>query len=313
VPVRDDDLTRALRESAPSIDTTGALERVRTKRARRRRTRTARLGAFVALAALLTVGGVVLLSGGSGPRRVITPVAPVPGATPVALTPDHGYYLRGPLVRSGGAVSVAGYDAAGRDGFAFPPSRIVRFDPDTLRVIDSVPLKAEILSVAEGADGVRWAVTRNQDPEGPVTAGTFLKRITADGVVTSRDLPPGTEIDGDVAVVDEHVVVPTTAGVLTFDLTGRPIDPGGTVRTVPLTADVRSPAGFAPQTVRTSAGRTWIEGRRHGEPTAVLVDGSMVRDVITLPGAHEVSFLWVDDDTVLATANGRLLRIHVDR
>ena len=74
---------------------------------------------------------------------------------------------------SGDLVSVAAYEKrSASGGFDFPPSRIVRFDPETLEVVDRVDLKAEILSVADGADGVRWAITRNKDPDGPVLAGT---------------------------------------------------------------------------------------------------------------------------------------------
>ena len=224
MPVRDEDLARALRDAAPEIDPRGAFDRVTAKRARRRTVRAMRTGVLALVAVAVVGGGVVLLGGDSERTRVDTPVAPapVPGAENVTLEPDPGWYLRGPLVVSDGTVSVAAYDrGADATPFAFPPSRIVRFDAETLGVIDRVDLKAEILSIASGDDGVRWAVTRNPDPEGPLLPGTFLKRIAADNTVRSTDLPPGTEIAGDVAVIAGSVWVPVRDGVLQLDLNGR--------------------------------------------------------------------------------------------
>ena len=46
--------------------------------------------------------------------------------------------------------------------------------------------------------------------------------------------------------------------------------------------------------------------------SAVHLDGTTVVDTITLPG-RDVSFAWVDDDTVLATVDGQLVRVDVRR
>jgi hypothetical protein len=75
--------------------------------------------------------------------------------------------------------------------------------------------------------------------------------------------------------------------------------------------DVAVP-GFVAEEMRSAGPRTWITGTLDGVPAIVLLDGSTVLDTITLSG-RDVSFAWVDDDTVLATSDGRLLRIDVTR
>ena len=275
MPVRDDDLERALREAAPRIDTEGVLDRVSAKRARRRSARAARMTALTLVAIIVTIGGVVLLARDEDRARVTTPATRVPASTPIALDRDEGY-LRGPLTLSGDLVSVAAYDRDGRGGYDFPPSRIVRFDPDTLEVVDRVDLKAEILDVADGVDGVRWAITRNPDPDGPTTAGVFLKRIAPDGAVQSFSLPPGTQVTGPVSTVNSWAIIPTSTGTLVFD--GVVVRGGSPQQT---------PAGDAPD-----------------PPPAVRR---------ALSGSRDAAFVRVNDNTVLATSNGRLLRIHVDR
>lgn len=221
MPAREADIERALRDIAPAVDEHDAFERVAQKRTRRRTARTARLGVLAVVVALVAVS-IVLLARDTHPARVTTPVAPAGKATPLVLSTDEGY-LRGPLTRSGALVSVAAYDRDGNGGYNFPPSRIVRFDPDSLRVVDRVDLKAEVLSVVDGAGGVRYAVTRNHDPDGPVTAGVFLKRIGPDGSVTSASLPPGTSVTGDLVVDATYVALPTSAGPLWFDAAGQPV------------------------------------------------------------------------------------------
>ncbi len=311
MPVDDERLERALRDAAPPIASAGAFERVASKRARRRTMRTARLGALASVAAVVVVASVLLVARDEDPARVTAPAATVPGATTLSLTPpdDRYDYLRGPLTMSGDLVSVAAYKGDGAGGFDFPSSYIVRFDPATLEVVDEVELRAEILSVADGADGVRWAVTRNKDPDGPVPAGHFLKRVDPNGTVHSFDLPAGTDVTGDVTVIGPNVLVPTRAGMLSFDAQGTPRD-GDVVVRLPILADIDVPPGFVAEETRSAGDRTWVTGTRNGARAVVLLDGTTVVDTIILPG-RDVSFVWVDDDTVLATTDGRLVRLDV--
>jgi hypothetical protein len=311
MPVDDQRLERALRDAAPPVEGADAFERVAAKRARRRTVRAARLSGIAALGAVVVVASVVLVTRDEDRTRVDSaPVAGTPGVAPVSLAGEAGY-LRGPLTVSGDLVSVAAYEQPAADGgFDFPPSRIVRFDPETLAVIDRVDLKAEILSVADGADGVRWAITRNKDPEGPVLAGTFLKRIAADGTVTSTDLPPGTVIGGPVTVTPTSVLVPTGTDALAFDLDGHRRPGDGQLATLTFGS---SPRGFVRdpmRAVQVHGPRMLVEGTYRGVRGAVLAEDGRVVDTISLPG-RDVAFAWVDDDTVLATTDGRLVRIDV--
>jgi hypothetical protein len=310
MPVDDQRLERALRDAAPNVGSAGAFERIAAKRAHRRALRTARLGGLATLGAIVVVVSVVLVARDEQRPRVTTPPASATeGTTPLSLDGETGY-LRGPLTVSGDLVSVAAYETRSADGgFDFPPSRIVRFDRRTLDVIDRVDLKAEILSVADGANGVRWAITRNEDPEGPVKAGTFLKRIAPDGHVESFPLPPGTEVTGDVVVEPQRVLVPTRAGALPFGIDGTRGEPDGAYSASLI--DVAVP-GFVAEDVHSGGGRTWITGTLDDGSAVALVDGASVVDTITLPG-RDVSFAWVDDNTVLATTDGRLVRIAVRR
>lgn len=308
MPVDEQRLEDALRDAAPQVPGVDAFERVAAKRAHRRRMRTARRSGLAALGAVVVVGSVLLVARDPDPSRVSTPpAATAPGTTPVAPEGVTGY-LRGPLTMSGDLVSVAAYERRAPDGgFDFPPSRIVRFDPDTFAVVDRVDLRAEILSVADGADGARWAITRNKDPDGPVMAGTFLKRVAPDGTVDSFPLPPGTEIAGDVVVEAQRVLVPTQSGALAYGLDGTRGETDGAYSATHI--DVAVP-GFVAEATRSAGPRTWVSGTRNGTPAVVLLDGTTVVDTITLPG-RDVSFAWVDDDTVLATVDGRMVRLDV--
>ena len=307
MPIADDELERALRAAAPAIDTAGVVERVTTKRARRRTTRTVGLSVLAITVAFVVVGSVLLVSRDRD-ARITTPAVPGPSVEPLKLEgAPHEWYLRGPLTMSEGMVSVAAYD---RNRFDFPPSHIVRFDPDTLRVRDAVELQAEILSVADGADGVRWAVTRNKDPEGPVPAGHFLKRIDPDGTVRSTDLPAGTEVVCCVTVQGDRVVVPTSRDVLAFDLQRLPASTDGLF---PGNERLTLIDGMVVERSQRVGNRSWFTGQLHGQPTVVLQKRNRIVDTITLPGADNGSFVWADDDTVLATTGGRLVRIDVER
>jgi hypothetical protein len=312
VPIAEDDVARALRSAAvAAVDTTGVVERVAAKRARRRTTRALGMSVVAVVLAFVVVGSVVLVSRDHD-ARITTPAATAQGVVPIVLSPDQGY-LRGPLTMSDDLVSVAAYEPDGAGGYEFPGSRVVRFDPGTLQVRDRVDLKAEIVSVADGADGVRWAITRNRDPdgpEGPVPAGHFLKRIDADGTVHSFDLPAGTDAVCCVKVLEDRAVVPTSRDVLVFDLQGRPTSTAGLF---PSDGRLMVVDGMAVEQTHRAGNRTWYTGVRGGLPAVVLQERGRIVDTITLPGADEGSFVWVDDDNVLATSGGRLLRIAVDR
>jgi len=45
----------------------------------------------------------------------------------------------------------------------------------------------------------------------------------------------------------------------------------------------------------------------------LLDEQGVTRGAVVLDGAHDVSFAWVSRDTLLATADGRLVRIDVSR
>jgi hypothetical protein len=232
MPVDEHRIERALESAAPAVDTGHVLERVVTKRARRRKVRRIEGGvlalvlvAVIALAAVLTTG-----DDGSSPEiaapgarlsaRIVRGGGAVSGATgtvviprAVALNPDEGY-LRGPLFVGARAFSLAAYDRAANGTFTFPPSRIVRVEGD--QVLDRVNLQAEVLSIADG-EGARWAVTENPPTPDGAMPQTFLKRITGNAVAHDELLPMGAEPVGSVAAVGGAVWVPVRDGVLQFD------------------------------------------------------------------------------------------------
>jgi hypothetical protein len=236
--MREDQLERSLRASAPPVTTAGVLERVADKRARRRTARRMQLGAVAALlvAALTTV--VVLARDDADVARVAapadTPTARVitgnaatrPHATtsapvPITLEPDQGY-VRGPLALTGDILSLAAYDHSGST-FTFPPSRIVLIDTRSYTEESRTDLKAEIMSIADG-EGARWVVTRNQKPASGLP-DAFLKRIGTDGTVRSALLPFGTDPVGPVVVGRGSVWIPVRDGVLRADpATGRVVE-----------------------------------------------------------------------------------------
>lgn len=337
MPVRDDDFTRALRDAAPAVDPADAYEQVRAKRARRATARRARIGVLAALVIVLGVGGIALVARNDGPAHVSTPAASAPTTTttrppvgwfPVKLATDEGY-LRGPLTlseRDGRTlVSAAAYDRDADGSFSFPPSRIVRFDPTTLKVADRVDLKAEILSVVDADDGVRFALTRNPDPEGPTLPGLFLKRIAADGTVQSTPLPPGTTTTGGIMWHGGSGAVYLTAQYFQeFDADGRLSGPvGATIWPAPElptgfvlrpAADVIASRSVAPDEARAAAssvastGQLWYQGTLDGVPAVALVRDGVSPQVVTFPGGTDTSFAWVDDHNVLATSGGKLYR-----
>jgi hypothetical protein len=232
VPTDDPRLERFLHDVAPTVGTTGVVERIAQRRTRRRRNR--RLAATaLALVLLLVVGTVTVLvtrDDGSSPHvaapgahlqaRVITGDAPVDdGAgklvdpTRVALDIDP-HLLRAPVFAGATALSVASYDP-GPDGVAL--SHVVRIED--AHVVDILDFKAHVLSITEG-EGARWALTRNLRTTGGRVPDSFLKRIPATGEAVSMQLPVDSDPVGPVAAVGGAVWVPIRDGVLEYDPTG---------------------------------------------------------------------------------------------
>jgi hypothetical protein len=231
--MREDQLERSLRASAPHVSTVGVLDQVARKRQRRSRSRRGAVAAVAAVLLAVTVALAVVATDDAGtPSHVAAPAGAlharvVPGAAaavtpdsgtsrtavPVALDPDQGY-VRGPLYLTGSTLAFAAYDHDG-SSFRFPPSRIVRVDRTTAHEEGRVDLKAEVLSIADG-EGARWALTRNPAPANGLP-DAFLKRITADGEVTSVLLPPGSDPVGRITVGQGAVWIPLRDAVLRYD------------------------------------------------------------------------------------------------
>jgi hypothetical protein len=271
--MREDQLERSLRASAPRVTTSGVLDRVAEKRARRRTVRRLEFGAAVAVL-VVALGTVVVLARDADQvtRVAARPDAPTArviagdaavrpnGVTsapvPIALVPDQGY-VRGPLALAGDMLSLAAYDHSGTT-FTFPPSRIVRIDTRSYTEESRTDLKAEILSIADG-EGARWVVTRNQKPANGLP-DAFLKRIGADGVTASTLLPFGTDPVGPVAAGRGSVWIPVRDGVLRVD---------------PATARVVEHVDLVPSQARNvvvAGGAVWVTD---GETVRVLTaDGS---------------------------------------
>jgi hypothetical protein len=299
--MREDQLQRALRTSAPRVSTTGVLEEVASKRARRRTRRRIELAAVAAIV-VATASLTVVLAGDRGPStrvttpagRVITGDAAVTGGAgttrapvPVALDPDQGY-VRGPLVVRGATLSLAAYDHDD-NGFHFPPSRIVRIDSRTFREEGRTDLKAEILSIADG-DGARWVVTRNPKPPNGLP-DAFLKRIGPDGGVQSTLLPPGSDPVGRIAVGAGAVWIPLRDGVLRYDTTA-----------LQFTARY----DLAPSDTRVVAFTTHVVATDRGDLVALRPDGTV--------GGLSAGTLNRDRVVALTTSSGGdLLRLTVSR
>jgi hypothetical protein len=133
----------------------------------------------------------------------------------VALDPDEGY-VRGPLLVQADIVTAAAYDRAG-DSYTVPPSRIIRFTLDG-HVVDRIDLQGAIVSLASG-EGARWALTHDKEVNGPQDPEFRVKRVAADGRVSSNPVPPGEQPNGDIVAAGGSVWVPVTDGVLRFDVT----------------------------------------------------------------------------------------------
>jgi hypothetical protein len=313
VPVRDDDLARALHDAAPAVESDDAYARVVARRAR--------AGALIVVVLAIAIGGVALLARDDEHARISTPAGtpattPAPaGWSPVTLAADEGY-LRGPLTLSKVdgrvLVSVAAYDRDADGGFSIPPSHIVRFDPATGKVVDRVDLKAEILDVVDGDGGQRWALTRNPDPEGPTLPGLFLKRIAPDGTVRSTALPPGTTTDGAIAWGDGQGTLVTGPGTfVTFDANGkvsREFAHGPPPPELPRGFELVPTSDWVAAASGSVGPRTWYQGRQDGVPAVFLSGRPDAARVVTFPGGIDTSFAWVDEHTVLATSGGKLYR-----
>ncbi len=247
MPVDDHRIERALHDAAPVVDTDRVLDRIATKRTRRRQVRRMQLGALALVAALVIGATTLLLTGDDGPSphvaapgsqlsaRVVDGNDPVGGGAgrlatpkPVVLDADPGP-LQGPLFAGSSALALASYDPVESSTH----SHVVRVDGT--HVVDVVDFKAHVMSITEG-EGARWALTRNLIPTGAGTVpDAFLKRIAADGRPTSVPLPRDADPVGPVAAIGGAVWVPTRVGVEQFDTNG------AWVRTILLTpADTRS-------------------------------------------------------------------------
>jgi hypothetical protein len=230
VPVDDDRLRNALRDAALEPSTDDVFGRVRSKRTRRRTIKRIERGALVAaMFAALVVASIVVLDEPVSEQQVAVPLGPrsapevrvVDGTEVrrvsverVPVVPDEGYLRQPLLVNSAGIVAVAAYD---RDGstYTFPPSRIVRIDPDGNEV-DRVDLQGEILSLADG-EGARWALTHDKTVLGPQDPEFRVKRIGSGGAVVSNAVPPGEQPAGRIVAGGGGVWVPVRDGVLRFD------------------------------------------------------------------------------------------------
>lgn len=228
MPTDDPRLEAALHDAAPVVDTAGVADRVARHRRRRRRNRRIAAGALVLVVALV-VGTVVATTrddGGSSPdvaapgagfrARVVEGDGSVSGGAGRVVTPTRvaldvgGRPLRPPMLVGATALSTASYD--GIEGV--DPSHVVRIDGD--HVVDTVDLKARVLSFAEG-EGARWVLTRNNRATGGTVPDTFLKRIDAAGATISIVLPTNTVPVGPIAAVSGAVWVPVRDGVLRVD------------------------------------------------------------------------------------------------
>ena len=230
MPVDDNRLRDALRDAAFEPSTDDVLGLVRAKRARRQTIRRLERGALVVAAlAVLVVASLVVLDEPVSDQQVAVPLAPrsapeirvVDGTdvrrVPVErlrVVPDEGYLRQPLLVNDAGIVAVAAYDRNGST-YTFPPSRIVRIDPDGTEV-DRVDLQGEILSLTDG-EGARWALTRDKTVLGPEDPEFRVKRIGPDGAVVSNAVPPGEQPAGRIAASGGGVWMPVRDGVLRFD------------------------------------------------------------------------------------------------
>jgi hypothetical protein len=309
MPVDDRRIERALEAAAPAVDTGRVLERVATKRARRRTTRRIEGGvlalilvAVIGLTAVLTTGDdgsspQVAAPGAGLSARVVSGGDAVNGdtgrverPTPIGLDADPGE-LRSPLVVGSAWLSFASYDRG-----QSPPalSHVVRVDGR--HVVDVVDFKARVISITEG-EGVRWALTQNLRATGGTVPDTFLKRIPADGIPTSKQLPVDSVPVGPVAAFGGAVWIPTRAGLEQFNVDGSPS------RSIPLSpAESRSVAaigksawvtdGTGLRRLDPSTGAT-SDTRDVGSPPLVSAAGDVLNGWV-LQGPSKVTLLGPD-------------------
>jgi hypothetical protein len=231
MPGADDRIRDALRGTArePSLD--GVFDRVRAKRRRRQVVR--RIEGGVLAAALIAAVAVVSTNVLDDEHRQIA-VSPTPSDAPVVrvadgltltgfdkraevervrIEPDVGY-VTGPLLVADDLITFAAYDRVG-DSYDFPPSRIVRVQPDGA-VVDQVELEGEVLALAVG-EGARWALTRDKVVMGPKDPEFRVKRIGPDNTEVTNAVPPGEQPLGEIVADGGGVWVPVRDGVLRFD------------------------------------------------------------------------------------------------
>jgi hypothetical protein len=336
MPVDDHRIERALEAAAPVVDTARVLDRVATKRVRRRRARRlASATSVLAIVAVLVVTTVLVTRDDTsspqiaapgarltarvirGDHAVIGDAGRLESPVPVELDADPGQ-LRGPLVVGSKGLSVASYDGS-EPGLV--PSHIVRIDGGHL--VDVVDFKAEVISIAEG-EGARWAVTRNRGATSGVFPDSFLKRIAADGTATSVPLPVDAYPVGSVAAFGGAVWVPTQSGLEQFDTNGNHVrtitlrpanarsvaaigksawvtDRDGLIRldpTVGATSDTRQPQGLpAPQLAAGDFGNGWLLASR----VTVVGPDLQIQGTIALPSAFTPATIAVADGRVWVT------------
>jgi hypothetical protein len=312
MPVDDQRIERALEASAPTVDTGRVLERVATKRARRRTARRIE-GGVLALVLVAVIGLTAVLTtrdDGSSPQiaapgaalsaRVVSGGDAVDGdagrlerPTPIDLDADPGQ-LRSPLVVGSAWLSFASYD---RSESVPALSHVVRVDGQ--HVVDVVDFKARVISITEG-EGVRWALTQNLRATGGTAPDTFLKRIAADGSTTSTQLPVDSVPVGPVAAVGGAVWVPTRAGLVQFDTNG------GLVRSIALgAADTRSVAAIGKSAWVTDGA---VGLRRLDPSTGATSDTRGVGSLPLLSAAGDLLNGWVLEGTSRLTLLGPDLR-----
>jgi hypothetical protein len=163
---------------------------------------------------------------------------------------------------------------------------VLRYDPATLQLAARYPMRpADTRSVVLAQDVVS-------------TDAGDLVALRSDGTVSG--------LCACTATGDPIVGLATTSSGGLLKLTENPTTGIANVD------DARLPRGFSPRAVSSFDGRVWVEGTVNGDPAVVLVDGAKVRSTVVLDNAHDVAFAWGEPDTVLAAANGALLRIDLD-
>ncbi|HXY92493.1 MAG TPA: hypothetical protein VEP49_08465 [Acidimicrobiia bacterium] len=226
------------------------------------------------------------LADGEGARWAVTVNPPPANGLPDAFLKrigGDGVVVSTLLPR---ATDPVGAVVAGAGGVWIPVrDGVLRFDPTTLRLTARYALApADTRTVAISKDVV---ATDAGDlvalrPDG-TTSGLCACTATGDPVVGLA-----TSASGDLVELTRNRATGRTA-----------------VDAQPL------PRRFAAVSLLSAGGRVWVQGTMNGSPAAVLVRRHPA--TVVLDGAHDASFAWVGDDTVLAVADGRLVRVDLNK